>query len=58
MIPRENYEALVRLNQVQENQIQKLRTEKRELELKIEILKKYSILGEIINEKKFICNLR
>lgn len=58
MIPKENYEALARLNQVQENQIQKLRAEKRELELKIEILKKFSIIGEFINEKKFICNLR
>lgn len=58
MIPKENYQELERINRIQENQIKKLRAEKKELEIKIEILKKFSILGEIINEKKFICNIR
>lgn len=48
---KENIEALKRINNIQEAEIQKLRRAKTELEQKIEILKKYSILGEIINEK-------
>lgn len=58
MIPKENFLKLEQLNRTQEREIQKLRSKNSELEQKIELLKKFSILGEFINEKKFICNLR
>lgn len=57
MIPIENYKELARINYIQEKEIQQLRAQKHELECKIELLKKFSIIGEIINEKKSIFNL-
>lgn len=53
----ESYRELARINNIQEREIQKLRAQKTELEQQIEILKKFSILGEIFNEKKYIRNL-
>ena len=58
MIPKENYEALKKINEISERQLKEALKKIDELKGQIEILKKFSILGELINEKNFVCNLR
>ena len=43
-MPKENVDALVRLNKVQEDEIQKLRAEIRDLKKKLEMLKDFEFL--------------
>ena len=58
MIPRENYNELARINKIQEEEVQRLRKEVRELKEKIEMLKKFYFIGEIINETRNVFNQR
>ena len=58
MIPIENYEALKRINQISERQLIEALKKIDELKGQIELLKKFSLLGELLNEKEFIRNLR
>ena len=43
-MPKENVDALVRLNKVQEDEIQNLRAENRDLKKKLELLKDFEFL--------------
>lgn len=45
---KENVDALIRLNKVQEDEIRKLRAENRDLLQKIELLKKFSLLDALL----------
>ena len=47
----ESWLALKRLNEIQQKQLEKARKENEDLKSQIEILKKFSLIGELFNEK-------
>ena len=58
MIPKENYDALKRINQTQEKQLFEAKKEIENLKGQIELLKKFSLLGDLFYEIRNLRNQR